>query len=148
MLSTKDSSYLVFFNAHWWHRSREVSNVTSKANFFSLRKIQQGHSVEISWFFYYSDFTWNQFLGLLKCKICHCNTFRGSEFWSFYEFVKFLKAEKVSKKHNSELKKQKKTAFLERWDSSRLISLKICKTEKSWDFHTAVRVFHHKIGIF
>ena len=32
------------------------------------------HSVEISWFFYYSDFTWNQFWWFYKCKICHFNT--------------------------------------------------------------------------
>ena len=39
------------------------------------------HSVEISWFFYHSDLTWNQFMRFWKCKICHFNTFRGSEFW-------------------------------------------------------------------
>ena len=47
------------------------------------------HSVEISWFFYHADFTWNQFWGFLKCKISHFNTFRGSEFsfsWTFTLF--------------------------------------------------------------
>ena len=28
----------------------------------------------------FTDFTWNQFWGFLKCKISYCNTFRGSEF--------------------------------------------------------------------
>ena len=30
------------------------------------------HSVEISWFFYHSYFTWNQFRSLEKCEICLC----------------------------------------------------------------------------
>ena len=47
------------------------------------------HDAEISWFFYHSDFTWNQFTELLKCKICHFFTFRGSEFWSLMNFPLF-----------------------------------------------------------
>ena len=39
------------------------------------------HNVEILGFFYHSDFTWNQFWGFQKCKICHFHTFRGSEYW-------------------------------------------------------------------
>ena len=44
-------------------------------------------TVEISGFFYHSDFPWNQFRRIWKCKICHCNTFRGSEFWFLWIFV-------------------------------------------------------------
>ena len=40
-------------------------------------------TVEISWFLYHSDFTWNQFWGFLKSKIIHFTTFRGSEFLHF-----------------------------------------------------------------
>ena len=47
------------------------------------------HSVEISWFLYHPDFTWNQFCGFLKCKSYHFNTFRGSEFWRLYILVLF-----------------------------------------------------------
>ena len=43
-------------------------------------------SVEISGFFYHSDFTWNQFVGFWKCKICHFNTFRGFELWFLWIF--------------------------------------------------------------
>ena len=32
-------------------------------------------SVEISSFFYHAVFTWNQFEGFLKCKVCHFTTF-------------------------------------------------------------------------
>ena len=45
------------------------------------------HSVEVSWFFHQSDFTWNQFWEMWKCKICPFNTFRGSEFWFVWNFA-------------------------------------------------------------
>ena len=47
-------------------------------------------SVEISWFFYHSDFTWNQFGEFLKCKISHFTTFIGSESWLLWIFVLFV----------------------------------------------------------
>ena len=47
------------------------------------------HSLEISRFFYHSDFAWNQFWGFLKCKINHFNTFRGLEFWFWWIFCTF-----------------------------------------------------------
>ena len=51
--------------------------------FCYLRYVFAAHSVEISWFFYHSDFTLN-----------HFNTFRGPEFWFFsVEIMHFLKAE-------------------------------------------------------
>ena len=49
----------------------------------SLVKKCSFHSVEISWFFYHS------FCGFYKCKICHFNTFRGSEFWILCIFALF-----------------------------------------------------------
>ena len=57
------------------------------------------HSAEISWFFYHSDFTWNQFWGFLKHKICNFNTSRGSEFFIFLNFGPFwrLKPSKLTK---------------------------------------------------
>ena len=67
----------------------------------------QTHSVEIWWFFYYSDFTWNQFWGLWKCKICYFITFRGSEVWFFMNFCTF----EINKIQGC--KKSQKTAFLE-----------------------------------
>ena len=70
----------------------------------------QTHSVEISGFFYHSDFTWNQFWGFLKCKICYSNTFRGSEFW-FYEFLHFLKAEIFQMNKNESHKNGKNGSF-------------------------------------
>ena len=39
--------------------------------------------MEISRFFCHSDFTWNQFCGFKKCKICLFNTFRSSWLWFF-----------------------------------------------------------------
>ena len=39
--------------------------------------------------FYHSDFTWNWFRGFLKYKICHFNTFTGSEFWFPWIFALF-----------------------------------------------------------
>ena len=39
--------------------------------------------------FFHSDFTWNQFWGFEKCKICHFNTFRASESWFWWIFALF-----------------------------------------------------------
>ena len=44
-----------------------------------VKVAQLRNSVKFSEFFYFSDFTWNQFLGFQKGKKCHLNTFRGSE---------------------------------------------------------------------
>ena len=41
------------------------------------------------WFFYHSYFTWNQIWGFWRCKICHFNTFRGSELWFLWFFTLF-----------------------------------------------------------
>ena len=71
-------------------------------------------SVEISWFFYQSDFTWNQFWGIEKCKICHFNTFKGSEFWFSWFFV-LLEGCNWPKYLNSEPKNDKSGIF---WTSS------------------------------
>ena len=49
------------------------------------------HSVEISLFFHYSDFTWKQFRRFYKCKICQFHTFRLKIF-TFREFLHFLTA--------------------------------------------------------
>ena len=38
------------------------------------------HSVEISWFFCHSDFTWNQFWWIWKYEKCLFSIFRGFEF--------------------------------------------------------------------
>ena len=66
---------------------------TFSKNFTGVSKLSVTlHRVEISWFFCHSDFKWNQFWEFLKCKICHFNTFRGSEFW-VYGYLHFLKAE-------------------------------------------------------
>ena len=50
----------------------------SNSNCGKKDTVRKNIRVEISWFFCLSDFTWNEFLGLQKCKKCHFNTFRGS----------------------------------------------------------------------
>ena len=67
-------------------KSREYPPLDSL--FFSQRRLKS-HSVEISWFFYHLDFTWNQFWGFYKCKMCHFSTIRGSEIWVSWIFAPF-----------------------------------------------------------
>ena len=85
------------------------------------------HSVEISWFSCHSDFTWNQSLWFQKCKICHFNYFRGSEFWHF------LLACFYQITRNGENR-----VFRTSRSSLKLISCKIWVTGKSWNFHTVL----------
>ena len=63
--------------------------ITCQRTLLFFKSNFQHHSVAISWFLYHSDFMWNQFWGFLKGKICHFNTFRGSEFWFFMNFCTF-----------------------------------------------------------
>ena len=91
------------------------------------------HSVEISQFFYHSDFTWNQILGFEECKICHFKTFRASEYWFLWIFALF---ESWKSPNSSRAPKMAKTAFLELWHSPKLISRKIWMIEKSWNSHS------------
>ena len=83
--------------------------------------------VEISWFLYTSNFTWNQFLVFYKWKSCRFNTFRGSElrFLWIYEFLDFLKAEIYQINKIQSPQKCAKMADLELLDSVKLISRKI-----------------------
>ena len=53
---------------------------------------------------YNSDFTWNQFWGFYKCKICHCNTFRGPEFW-LLRICALFEGWNIPNQQNSELLK-------------------------------------------
>ena len=94
------------------------------------------HSVEISWFFHHSDFTWNQFLGFYRCKICHFDTFTLRHWiWIFMNFWALWML-KFTKLKNSELLKTAKTVVLELLYSQKLISHKIWMIEKSWNFDT------------
>ena len=124
------------------------------------------HSVEISWFFYHSDFTWNQFLGFLKCKICHFNTFARLWILTFRHFSTFwrLKFIKSTKFRALEIAK---TAVFNLLDSQKLISRKIWVMEKkseistlwifffllvfSWNhlFHNSFScIFSHSVKVF
>ena len=69
------------------------------------------HSVDISWFFYHSDFTWNQFWGFSKCKICCFNTFRGFKLWFSWIFA-LLKGWYLPNGQNSQHLKWQKQQFL------------------------------------
>ena len=94
-----------------WSISRTFltfSSVTSfplpKRGFSYTKALAVTHSVEISWFSYHSDFTWNQFWSLKKCEICHFKTFRGSEFW-FQSIFAFFDAWNWPNLQNSEPQK-------------------------------------------
>ena len=67
-----------------------------------------------------------------SAKLCHFITFRRFEYWFFWEFLHFVRAEmtKTSKFRFS------KIAFLELLGYQNLISHKIWATEKCWNFHT------------
>ena len=77
---------------------------------FDLNKNYHSHSVEMSWFFYHTGFTWNQFWGFLKCKICHFNKFRGSEIWFLWIFS-LLEGWNLPKWQNSKPLKLQKWQF-------------------------------------
>ena len=89
--------------------------------------------MENSGFFHISNFTWNQFWRLYKCKICHFNTFRGSEFW-FYQFLQFLKAVGY---HINQIHSPTQMAVLESLHSPKLISRKIDRI---------ILKFPHRVG--
>ena len=84
----------------------------------------------------YSDFTWNQFWGLLKCKISHFNTLRGSEFRFLWIFA-LCEVWNWLNYQNSEPLKFSKMVFSKLLYYSRLISRKIWMTEKY------ILQFHH-----
>ena len=69
------------------------------------------YSVDISWFLYHSNFTWNQFGGFKECKICHFNTFRGSEFW-FLRIFALFEGWHLPNEQNSQPLKWQKRQFL------------------------------------
>ena len=91
------------------------------------------HSVEISSFFYYSDFMWNQFGGFLKCNICHFNTFRGSGLWFSMNFCIFCRL-KFTKLTQFLAPKMTKMVFFELLHSPKLISCKIWVKRKMLKF--------------
>ena len=93
-------------------------------HFVSRRNLILLHSVEISWFFYHSDFTWNQIWGFWKCKICHFNTFIESEFWFLWIFA-LCHSWKWPKIQILSLQNCKKCHFLIYLGSQKLISRKI-----------------------
>ena len=96
----------------------KISIITLLEHKIGLLKQHHQHSVEITEFFSHSDFTWNQSLHIWSLKICLFYIFRGSDYW-FFTFFEWPK-----------------TKILELLDSPKLISRKICMTEKSWNFHT------------
>ena len=93
------------------------------------------HSVEISWFFYHSDFLWNHFQEFWRYKNCHFITFRGSELWFFMIFRIFWGLI-FSQSQTLELLKLQKIAFFEHLHPPKVISRKIWVIEKLWNFHT------------
>ena len=80
-------------------------------------------SLEISWFFSHSDFAWNQFSGLQRCKNCHFNSFRSSEFLFPWIFV-LLKVE-IYQSNKFQSPYDGKNGLLELLDSTNLISCKV-----------------------
>ena len=82
-----------------------------------------------------SYFTWKQFWGFLKCKICHFLTFTG------YENRHFMKAE-INQLKKIQSSWNAKMAVLVLPNSLKLISFsrKIWVTEKLWTFHTVVQM--------
>ena len=76
-------------------------NSNSIKSELNLALILQSDSVEISWFLHHSDFTWNQFWGLYKFKICHFCSFHGSEF-QFLVKIQPSKSARIHKRQDSE----------------------------------------------
>jgi len=91
------------------------------------------HSLEISGFFYHSDFTWNQVWGFLKCKISHFNTIRGSEFLFLWIFA-------LSEKYTAP--KLAKTPVFALLESTKLIS------RKFWVMQKLYQHCDHRTSIF
>ena len=93
-------------------------------------RIDQMHRSEISWFFYYSDFTWNQFWTFWSAKNYHFNTFGGCEFWYFGIFCHF-QIWNFHKNQYSKPPKLFKWQFLTFWNQPKLITRKIWVAENS-----------------
>ena len=98
--------YCLFASYVNWQMCKNA--IWSKMTPKKVIQILTVHCVEISWFFDHSDFAWNQFWGLEKCKIWHFNTIRDTEFqylWIFtfwrLKYTKLTKlwAQKMAKWH-------------------------------------------------
>ena len=75
------------------------------------------------------------------CKICHFNTFRGSEIWFFMNLSTFSKLN-FTKSTNFKAVKLSKMDVLVLLDSPKLISRKI------WNFHTVLSAkYKYLLGI-
>ena len=118
IISTKKKSYQFFFFSLYIYLK-------------FMQKIPT-HSVQVSLFFYHSDFTWNQFWGFWKCKSANLTHSEALDFDFF--FLIFAPFEGCNIKLTNF--RAPKTAFLCLLDSLELISRKIWKIEKSWNFHT------------
>ena len=83
-----------------WHQMRQLSGLI----FLYRVKVHElaNHSVKISWFFYHSDFTWNQCWSFEAPQNCHFDHLSSSEFdfWEFLTFssVKFFQNSKFKAK--------------------------------------------------
>ena len=109
---------------------------TSLKKEISFLKMGTFHNLEIPWFSYLSDFTWNQFwrvyLEGLKLPF-----FEALQFVNLVNFSPL----KIPKNPNSE------PINLLKWQiriPKKLISRKIWVTENSWDFHTLHLQFRKK----
>ena len=110
-LQVENVCLFTYVNLQIWQHCYYFSILTSNSIFWFGSWIHSA-SVEISWFFYHSDFTWNQFEGFQKDKIGHFYTIRRSEFLLFMNFCTFwrlnfnkltkFRAPKVAKKQFSE----------------------------------------------
>ena len=100
---------------HYQHISEPVP--------FFITQSLLNHSVEISWIFYHSVFTWNQVYEFWKYKISHPNTCNGSEMLLFILFCTFWR-QKITKLTKFRTRKKAKMAVLELLDSPKLNSLK------------------------
>ena len=82
---------------------------------------------------FHSDFTWNQFWGFQKCKICHFCHFKGSEFCSCCT-LQPSKSAKIHKNQNSEPLNVLQWQVFALLECTKLISRKIRVIGKSLNF--------------
>ena len=93
------------------------------------------HNVEISGFFYTSDFTWNQFWSFWNPKKCYFDHLSSSKFWIFANFWHF-QVWNFCKIQNSMLSRLLKQQYLLFWNQQKLFSHKIRGAGKLLSFHT------------
>ena len=84
-----------------YHLLLHCGSVQCSIEYFTdLGSLIEIHNVEISWFFWHSNFMWNQFWSFWSFKNCHLDRLISSEFWIFENWRHF-KVWNFSKNQNS-----------------------------------------------